>query len=173
MAKKVRIDNAPAGRPALVVKPMMDWLGDFANALIEWMERNGHVASGDTIDSMVVTYTLKPAEVFLIADDSLIYAIQGREKGKLPNIGRISDWIQDKGLTYDGGAKGLLGLAIAISKKIAKEGTSPPKMTLQQVESILLALGRKHTEQLGRNLMKEASNEMINFFDKSKKFKQK
>lgn len=162
---KVKINNRPKGRPARSLDPMIDWANDIGEWMIRWMESKGRIASGDSINSFEVTAIQNPLYVELKASDSVKYALQGRNKGAFPNINSIKQWIEDKGIRLVDIS--LDGLAFLIGRKIARSGTSQPRLKIQNIQFAIKQVGKKHVKQLADNLAEDISKSMLDQFRKA------
>lgn len=78
----------------------------------------GMEASGRWINSLEVVQ--ERLSVKILGAHYTYQLVNGRKPGKMPPVEMIKNWVQDKGIAR---GKEATGLAWAISKKIAKEGT--------------------------------------------------
>ena len=160
----VKINKRPVGRPAKMLNPMIDWAADIGEWMIKWMESNGRIASRDSVNSFEVTAIQNPLFVELKAADSVKYALQGRNAGAFPNLNGIKKWIVDKRISLVDIS--LDSLAFLIGRKIARSGTSQPRLKIQNIQFAIKQLGKKHLDKLADNLAEDISSSILEGFRK-------
>lgn len=117
-------------------------------------------ASGSLDES--IGYKLLPDGVEIYGNDYVYYLVYGRRGGNAPPFQSIREWIDDKGIVPDRGStdEDKDGMAWAIVKTIAKEGTSIYK-TFNGQDSGLFAdiFDEESLAELGEQLMAAVSLE--------------
>lgn len=161
---KVKVNSRPRGRPARMLNPMIEWTTEIGEWMIRWMENNNRIASGDSVDSFEVTAIQNPLYVELKASSSVKYALQGRNAGSFPNLGGIKQWIKDKGISLIDIS--LDSLAFLIGRKIARSGTSQPRLKIQNIQFAIKQIGKKHMDKLADNIAEDISNSILDGFRK-------
>jgi len=113
---------------------------ELVSALRATLAQTGRNASKQTSDSL--RYDYSGNEIRLWGIETYFYTENGRRAGQLPPVEVILQWTIDKGITPDNGDR--VGLAWAISKKIAAEGVpvkgSPANGNMQPLEKTLDAV---------------------------------
>lgn len=169
---KVKVNSRPVGRPAAIQQPMIDMAVEVGEWMINWMLKNGRVATGRSINSFEVTAIQNPQNVELTADDSVVWALQGRNAGEFPNVGAIKDWINDKNIRLrpdekTGRMPTINQVAYLIGKKIADSGTNQPRLKNQNITFAIKQISRKHMKKLSDNLAEDIAESIALDFLKS------
>lgn len=161
---KVKVNSRPRGRPARSLDPMIEWTTEIGEWMIRWLENNNRISSGDSVNSFEVTAIQNPLYVELKAATSVKYALQGRNAGAFPNLGGIKQWIKDKGISLVDIS--LDSLAFLIGRKIARSGTSQPRLKIQNIQFAIKQIGKKHMDKLADNIAEDISNSILDGFRK-------
>ncbi len=163
MARGVPVKQA-SGRPLKVLVPIRNWAIDVAQFIVDYMETNNRIASGDSINSVAVE-VVKPKRVFITANESVKFALAGRKAGKGPPMRAIVDWILEKngkfGFRWNPREISLNSLAFLIGRKIKEKGTNSPKLRAQNIALVIESKGKKHLADAGLAFAKEASAQWI------------
>jgi hypothetical protein len=142
------------GRPLKALVPIRDWSVEVGEWMIQYLLSNDRKATGDTVNSIEVTVT-KPDEVVLSGAPSLKWALAGRKAGKAPPVQAMKDWILAKPIQMQNIT--LNALAFLIGRKIARSGTSEPKLRQQNLQIVVNNLGKKYVQEIGEIQAKEAA----------------
>ena len=147
-AYNIRI-NRLAGRPSKFEDALKNWALDVAIWLQNYMLANDRIATAKSISSFEIT--LLDNEVLLQSDTSVLHAIYGRKAGKMPPYKEGSDletWVIAKPIVPYPDDRGFIPtlsqITFLIARKIAKEGTNPPKLREQNLAAVINSKGLKY-----------------------------
>lgn len=159
-----------SGRPSLYSKALEQWATDVAVWIQNYLLEHDRIATGKSIGGMVIT--LKENSVELSSPQSLAFALQGRKAGGFPPLKNIRQWIIDKKIKIEPDAKGkritLNALAFLIGRKIAEEGTNPPKLVPQNLTAVISSKGLQYQKQIAEASAAEIQTRFINNFKRQK-----
>jgi len=164
---KVKVNSRPVGRPARTLDPMINWMVDVGEWMIDYLQKNNRIASGESINSFEVTAIQNPQFVELKAADSVKWALQGRKAGRFPNVGRLRQWVRDK--LGETNVKTINRIAYLVGRKISLSGTSEPKLRVQNIQLVIKQKGIKHTQKLADNLAEDIAAATLQGFKRIKK----
>lgn len=148
--------NRLAGRPTKMEDALKNWALDIAIWLQNYMLDNDRIATSKSISSFEIT--LLDNEVLLQCETSVLHAIYGRKAGKMPPWREGSDletWVIAKPIVPYPDDRGFIPtlsqITFLIARKIAREGTNPPKLREQNLEAIINSKGLKYLEQIAED----------------------
>ena len=162
MAVKI---NRNIGRPSIYEYGLLNWAQDIVGWFTDWIVENNKIATGDALNGFEITIT-KPNEVQISAVDYIAYVFRGRGPGGFPPIDNIKDWIEAKPIVFDPSEISLNSLAFLISRKIAREGTNPPKLQKQNLDMVINMKSVKWLDRLGQDVAEVIAGETVKLFEK-------
>ena len=154
------------GRPSTIGIAIETWLDDVGTWLQEWQYGSGHYTqrSDSSLNQYEVVIDKQPDRGALLVADNLKWAIFGRRAGGFPPLDNIKQWIKDKPIDISGDIS-IDSLAFLIGRKIAEEGTDPPKLVRQNLDLVINNFGKKHMDTLADDLVEEIANGLISGID--------
>ncbi len=143
-----------AGRPTKYEEALKGWATDIVINLQNWMLAHDKIATGKSISSFKML--IADNEIILEGADSVAHALLGRKAGKMPPYKEGSDletWVIAKPIVPYPDERGfiptLAQITFLIARKIAREGTNPPKMVPQNINLIVTQSGQKYLDRIG------------------------
>lgn len=123
--------------------------------LIKKHRELGMEASGRWINSLEVVQ--ERLSVKILGADYTYELVNGREPGEMQPVSMLQRWVEDKGIAR---GKEATGIALAIAKKIAKEGTRYYKQGGTNLIDDVITPERiqKIIDKVGLNLVMEATS---------------
>jgi hypothetical protein len=106
------------------MREQLEILGEFLrDEFIKELEEQGHVATGDLVNSIQyeIKRSLKGYELIFTGEGYAKYLDTGTSSGRYVPIDNLIKWVEVKGIAS--GEKEIKNAAYAIQKKIYKEGT--------------------------------------------------
>ncbi len=134
-------------------------LSEVLPSLVDSYDRLGMRASGDWAEALEVKADDRVGQIW--GNDYTQYLTNGREPGGMPPVSALEKWVGDK---FGISGPEATSAAWAISKKIAKEGTTwypqgsdllEAVFTDEVVNSIIKEVGFQVSQQLAQELIRE------------------
>lgn len=157
--------------PSKTEQEVINWVTGVAQFMIDFQERHGRVASGESINNYTITMRKEGFGKRTVMLDVLGYtpfALLGRGPGGQPPADNIARWLRDKGLVEQfGGEESIMQAAFAIARKIAADGTlsgtgpDDTKLNPGLVAAFITNLGKQHLANIADDLAKQTADMMF------------
>lgn len=140
---------------ATIKESVSDFFKDVIADIILDQQSKRITASGGSAQSLRFEATEDGGKLF--GSGYFKYQVSGRGPGRFPPIQRITDWINAKGIRPESGT--VEGMAFAIAKKIAKQGTDIFQQKRPGLE--ISQIVQDQRPQLRQQLLKGTKEELL------------